>query len=240
MRIADNSAFLEHKRLLTVPLNKGDSKNFVVTLNFSVGTYYKIIALIEQLNTTTDDNLKIDCIVDITTELLYSADESITKDWVIANISFENQMEIVNNLMSAADELLNAECYKVPTIEVKSRPAPAGQEAKDRQKIKDEIDRLTKILNGKQDVVLMDDITLVMTETNNSYSDIMRMPILIFKDLVRTIIVNNKRTNDDYNLAYLKNEYEKIKDRLNSGLKAEEKPAQKKGADLNKLKAMLK
>ena len=99
---------------------------------------------------------------------------------------------------------------------------------------------MTKILNGKQDVVLMDDITLVMTETNNSYSDIMRMPILIFKDLVRTIIVNNKRTNDDYNLAYLKNEYEKIKDRLNSGLKAEEKPAQKKGADLNKLKAMLK
>lgn len=240
MKIADNSAFLEHKRLLTVPLNKGDSKNFVVTLNFSVGTYYKIIALIEQLNTTTDDNLKIDCIVDITTELLYSADKSITKDWVIANISIENQMEIVNNLMSAADELLNAECYKVPTIEVKSRPAPAGQEAKDRQKIKDEIDRLTKILNGKQDVVLMDDITLVMTETNNSYSDIMRMPILIFKDLVRTIIVNNKRTNDDYNLAYLKNEYEKIKDRLNSGLKAGEKPAQKKGADLNKLKAMLK
>lgn len=45
--------------------------------------------------------------------------------------------------------------------------------------------------------------------------------------------------NDDYNLAYLKNEYEKIKDRLNSGLKAEEKPAQKKGADLKKLKAML-
>ena len=66
----------------------------------------------------------------------------------------------------------------------------------------------------------------------------MSMPILVFKDIVRTIIINENRTDDDYNLAYLENECRKYKIELNSE-KADKKPAQNKGADLKKLKALL-
>jgi len=76
-----------------------------------------------------------------------------------------------------------------------------------------------------------------MTKTNNSFSEIMKMPILIFKDIVKTVIVNENRTDDDYNLAFLRYECEKYKIELNSG-KADEKPAQKKGADVKKFKAI--
>ena len=83
----------------------------------------------------------------------------------------------------------------------------------------------------------MDEVAFLTTKTSNSYKDIMDMPILVFKDLIKTVILQELRTDDDYNLAYLKNECEEFKIELNNG-KADVKP-KPKGADTAKLKYLL-
>ena len=59
---------------------------------------------------------------------------------------------------------------------------------------------------------------------------------------MRTIVLNELRSDDDYNLAYLQYEYKKVNERLNNENKdgkAIETPAQNKGADVQGLKALL-
>lgn len=239
MRISDKSAFLENKRVLTVETKQGDSKKFVIALNFPLSVYYKVLCLVDVINHTEDIYYKIESAGNAVTAILKTADDTIDLTWVLQNIEFQNQLDILSQIIGATDILLDDECLKIPEIEVKENtPTAKNSEAKERQKKKDDIKRLTKLLSGKRTAQLMDEIAIVMTKTHNSYSEIMKMPMLIFKDIVRTVIINENRTDDDYNLAYLRYECEKYKIELNSG-KADEKPAQRKGADLKKLKSLL-
>lgn len=241
MRISDNIAFLEHKKLLEVELLNGSGKaQFIIDINFPVEVYYKILCLIDRLNDNNDNLYRITTFAEIAATILKMGDRTVNAQWVVDNISPENLYDIIEQVLGSIDELLDSDSFKIPEINVKTEKqiTPKSDGAKERQKKKQEINRLNQLLMGKRAVPLMDDIAIVMAKTSNSYFDIMRMPILIFRDVVKTIVINEQRTNDDYNLAYLKYECEKLKIELNSD-KADGKPSPGKGADLKKLKALL-
>lgn len=238
MKIADASAFLPHEKLLTIGLIKGDSKQFVIALNFSVGAYYKMLCLMDQIKGAGDDISALDDLIKIAEEILKKSDNPRSAKWIADNISTQNMIELVNTVFTAIDELLSSDYFKIPEININKTPAPKTDNEKERQKKKEEIDKYNKLLDGKRDVFLIDDIALVMSKTNNSYSDVLNMPLFIFKDLVRTLIINENKTNDDWLIEYLKLECEKAKIELTKSA-SEEKSAQSKGADLAKLKRML-
>ena len=105
---------------------------------------------------------------------------------------------------------------------------------KERAEKQNKIKNASNVLAKKQEINLIEDITLVMMKTGNTYSEIMTMPILFFKDLVRQIILNEMRVDDDYNLAYLQNELNKYEEEINSGKAVIS--TSPKGANLKELK----
>ena len=58
-------------------------------------------------------------------------------------------------------------------------------------------------LKEYNDYNLIDDIAILSNKTSNSFSEIMAMPIFVFRDIVRSVILSELRTDDDYNIAYL-------------------------------------
>ena len=236
--ILDRSAFFEHKKVISLKtINKGDSR-FVITLNLPVGVYYHTLCLLDELKNTEDVAIRLDAAYEITTNLLRTNNDKITKQWVADNISLDDQTELINYALTEITTLKSL--YEIPEIKVNRKTDTKNQQAKERQQKKEDIARLNNILKGKKELNLMDDISIVMTKTSNTYKDILEMPILVFSDIVRTIVLNELRSDDDYNLAYLKYEYKRIQDKINSGYKeAIETPAQNKGADVKGLKALL-
>ena len=83
----------------------------------------------------------------------------------------------------------------------------------------------------------MDEIAFITTKTNNTISEIMDMPILFFKALSRSVRLNELRSDDDYNLAYLTHLAEKYRDEI--GKSIEEKPEAPKRDISANLKAMI-
>lgn len=238
--ILDRSAFFEHKKVISLKtINKGDSR-FVITLNLPAGVYYHTLCLLDELKNTEDVAIRLDAAYEITTNLLRTNNDKITKQWVADNISLDDQTELINYALTEITTLKSL--YEIPEIKVNRKTDTKNQQAKERQQKKEDIARLNNILKGKKELNLMDDISIVMTKTSNTYKDILEMPILVFSDIVRTIVLNELRSDDDYNLAYLQYEYKKVNERLNNENKdgkAIETPAQNKGADVQGLKALL-
>lgn len=239
MRIADRNAFLDNNRVLTLQTKDGNSKQFVIAMNLPLGIYYKILCLIDEFNGTENIYKRLESISIAVAEILKTAEKEIDEAWVIENIEFENALNIISKVVQDIDCLLDEDYLKIPDIEVREdNQTLKNNEAKERKKKKDEILYLSKLLSKKRTVQLMDEIATVMTRTNNSYFEIMKMPLLVFKNIVRTIIINENRTDDNYNLAYLRYECEKYKIELvNSN--AIEKPAQPRGADIKALRSLL-
>jgi len=240
--INDIAAFLDYKRKLNVDLvgNNGN-RDFPIALNIPTGLYYKTLAEITALKDSTNAEFQIDTIASIVSDFLSLDNNNISIDWVIENISTENQLEIITKLMEAINDILKNECFVIPDLEVK-KESEKSEDARKREQIKNEIQRLNEIVSGKF-VNLMDDISVIVTKTSNSYKDVMDMPIFIFKDLVKTVVINELRNDDDFNLAYLKDIMKKLNVEYskNSGTeeKADNTPPKLTGANKAKLLSML-
>ena len=72
-----------------------------------------------------------------------------------------------------------------------------------------------------------------MIQTVN-FNNVREYIILIFKNIVKQIIINEMRTDDDYNLAYLNYQLDKYKEEINSGKAVIS--TSPKGANLRELK----
>ena len=212
MKIKDKSAFLPHTSILKRKLNSGKTQKYFISLNTNVDTYYSVICNLAFFEEKQNTNY----IIDTATKILKSADRRITRNWVINNISIDNQMEIITQVIGGINDLLGAEYLQIPDIQVNKKQGQSKYE-KERAEKQNRIKSASNQLAKKQELNLIEDITLVMMKTGNSYNDIMKMPILIFKDVVKQIIINEMRTDEDYNLAYLKYELNKYKEELNSG-----------------------
>lgn len=237
MQIKDGAAFLRHTKLLTIVLNNGKQRDFEIDYNIKTGNYFNIVCMMDSLKAAENDNERIFLLAEIVNEILQNTKQKITTHWIIENISPENQMEIVNSVFGFIDKALSDDCFKIPEFDYKKDTA-SNKAAKAREEKKIEIQRLQNTLKSKNEITLMEEIAAIMKETANTYWDIMRMPILIYRDISKTIALINARSDDDYNLAYLKNEASKYKDELNDMVIIQ--PQKTRGADLNKLKALLR
>lgn len=236
MQIKDCAAFLRHTKILTIALNNGKKKNFEIDYNIKTGNYFNIVCIMDSLKAAENDNERIFLLAEIVNEILQNTKQKITTHWIIENISPENQMEIVNSVFGFIDKALSDDCFRIPEFDYKKDTA-SNKAAKAREEKKIEIQRLQNTLKSKNEITLMEEIAAIMKETANTYWDIMRMPILIFRDISKTITLINARSDDDYNLAYLKSEVRKYKDELNNKVIME--PQKPRGADLKGLKALL-
>lgn len=227
--ITDKNAFLPHTRLLQV---RGINERFFINLNMNVGTYYTVMCLFDGYGSATD-NEKIEILLESTTKILRLANRKINRNWIKNNINIQEQSEIVVKVIDGVNELLTADYLQIPNIKVKEKPNTSKYE-KDRAEKKKKIEQANQVLSKKQEINLIDDITLVMMKTANTYQDIMDMPILAFRAIVKSIIINEMRTDDDYNLAYLNYELNKYKEDINSGKAVIS--TSPKGASLKELK----
>lgn len=233
--ILDKSAFNTDIKTITYKTQDGKEHRFNILINVSVAIYNKILCLIDNFENTEAETEKAYYIAEIVFLLLQPTNQDVTIQWVINNIPPDLQANLLTAVLEKINEYLTEECYQIPDLKIKTKP---NKNNKDREETQKEINECLNILKNRKAITLMDEIALVMMKTNNSYSDVMKMPILIFKDMIRTIYVMELRKNDDYNLAYLQMECAKYKDELNSG-KVTKKPALSKGADLKGLKALL-
>ena len=229
MKIKDKSAFLPHTSILQIKLNSGETRKFIISLNANVDTYYTVICNLAFF----EENQNTNYIIDTATKILQSADKHITRNWVMNNISIDNQMEIITQVIGGINDLLGAEYLQIPDIQVNKKQGQSKYE-KERAEKQNKIKNASNVLAKKQEINLIEDITLVMMKTGNTYSEIMTMPILIFKNIVKQIIINEMRTDDDYNLAYLNYQLDKYKEEINSGKAVIS--TSPKGANLRELK----
>ena len=51
---------------------------------------------------------------------------------------------------------------------------------------------------------------MLILKTNNSYWDVVRMSILVYRDLVKIIMIDSLKQDDDYHIAWLENEKKKV------------------------------
>lgn len=210
MTIIDRNAFLDHEQKLTIETIKGDSISFAITLNFSVGVYYQIICLIDKMQ-KEKDMILASKIVSI---ILHTSDSTIDQQWVLDNISIDSQYEILSIILPMLKTIMDEDYLKIPVIKVAEHPSQDNKANQERYRKKQDIARLQNYLNKLEQIDLMHDVVLVMKITNNSYSEVMNMPILIFKDIIKTVIISENRADDDYNLAYLQHEIDLHKEEI--------------------------
>ena len=227
--ITDKNVFLPHRKILEL---RGINEKLYIDLNMNVGTYYTVMCLFDGYGSATD-NEKIEILLESTTKILQLANRKINRNWIKRNIDIQQQSEIVVNVIDGVNELLTADYLQIPNIKVKEKPNTSKYE-KERAEKKKKIEQANSILSKKQEINLIDDITLVLMKTANTYKDIMDMPILAFRAIVKSIIINEMRTDDDYNLAYLNYELNKYKNDINSGKAVIS--TSPKGANLKELK----
>lgn len=237
MKIADGLAFRDHRKNFSIELKEGNGV-FTVALNFSTGLYFKINALQAEMQSMQESELAY-FLAEIVADLLNSVSGSYSADWVIENIPEAEQTKFLGEICSLVSELITDDRLKVPEIEPKNKPArvdPKNKAAKEMQETRNQIARAVKVLQGKADVYLADELTLLLTKTQNSYFEIMDMPILVYKDLIRSVSINELRSDENWYLAYLMEEIKRLQiDFAKEARKKPEVPKRKRGATLKGL-----
>lgn len=238
MKIADSIAFLDNRRKVQLEMLNGGNSSFIVTLNMRTELFYKVVALLTGSGSIEDAEQR-EVLAEIVAELLSTGGGEYSAGWVRRNFAAEVQVKFIENIFRLVNELLENDCFKLPDIKVvKSRPTTKTKDSatKERQTKRDKIERGQKMLAGKMDSYLTTDILIVSTKTNNSYFDCMDMPIFTFKSLVRNIMLNEYRADDDYEWAYLKNEAKKLSIELSDRAKNKpDAPKVDRGAELANL-----
>lgn len=237
MKIADGLAFRDHRKNFRIELKEGNGV-FTVALNFRTGLYFKINALQAEMQSMQESELAY-FLAEIVADLLNSVSGSYSADWVIENIPEAEQTKFLGEICSLVSELITDDRLKVPEIEPKNKPArvdPKNKAAKEMQETRNQIARAIKVLQGKADVYLADELTLLLTKTQNSYFEIMDMPILVYKDLIRSVSINELRSDENWYLAYLMEEIKRLQiDFAKEARKKPEAPKRKRGATLKGL-----
>lgn len=216
MKNIDSIVFLSCNKDFDVDMKNGSNRTFSVALNFSTELFYKILSIIgASEEKEISDIEKVNTVNCIFAELVKSP-----VDWVVENIAFESQLKLIESVLNSLTGMFEKEFLQMPDIKPeKEKPNSKNKEAKKRYDKQKDIERLQRQLKNKDHTFLMDEIALIMAKTHNTYSEIMNMPILVFKDLAKTIILNELRSDTDYNLAYLKDRASKLQKDLNNGSK---------------------
>lgn len=238
--IADYKAFLPNKRAITIPLNNGNEMTFSVALNIPVSLFNEIISSLMELDDVDIPKVQIEILSELMVKLLKFYHPDIRQEWILNNIHINTQKEFVFTIFKEIQSIIQSDAFAIPQLKVvKDKPdsKTKSKQSEQQRAKKAEIEYLEKLLKETRDYNLIDDIAILSMKTNNSFSEIQAMPIFVFRDMVRAVIIGEMRTDDDYNLAYLKYESNKYQDRINKYL-SEERPQKKKGMNVAALDAL--
>lgn len=240
--IADYKAFLPEKRAITLPLIDGSEKTFSVALNIPVGLFNRIVSSLVEVDEIDNQFVRLEILSDLVVRLIHYQHPDITQEWVLKNISINTQKEFVVTIYKEIQSIITSDIFAIPQLKVvKKKPntkAKNNKQMEEKEKVKAEIDYYEKLLKETRDYNLIDDIAILSMKTNNSFSEIQAMPIFVFRDMVRAVVIGELRTDDDYNLAYLKYESNKYQDRIKDYLK-KDRPQAKKGMNVAALDALM-
>lgn len=240
MTISDYMAFLPNKRAITIKLNNGKEMIFSIALNISVELYNRIVSSMVMLEKQSEIKVQSEIISELTVDLLKTYHKDITQEWVLYNISIRTQKELIETIFAEIQAILKTDCFTFPDIII-DKNVETNKRNKDRdnerKKQKNKIEYLEKLLSDKRDYNLIDDIAILSTKTNNSFSEIQAMPIFVFRDLIRAVIISELRTDDDYNLAYLQYEAKKYDTEIKKDLPHYVPPKRKKNNNSETTKA---
>lgn len=227
MKNIDSIVFLSCNKDFKIDMKNGSNRTFSVALNFSTELFYKIYALFGAAEEKEIKDIeKVNTVNCIFAELV-----NYPVEWVVENVSPDGQVKLIESVFQSINDLFEKDFLQLPDIKPeKEKPNIKNKEAKKRYDKQRKIERLEKQVRKKDSVYLMNDIAVVMTKTNNTYSEIMNMPILAFRDLVRTIIFNELMSDTDYKLAYFEERASKLQKDLNSGNKDNKETIKKPSA----------
>ena len=195
----------------------GGTVTFTVPLNFSAQLYFKLLSYATAIQETDDRLQQIKYIKELTLDIIRLDTKRLTYKWIDAHISIDDQILLISEVIAGVNEIINDDIFVIPDIKVnKEEPDTKSNEQKKRQQKQKRIKRLTEITAKYTNVSFVPDIVFLMQNTANSYHDIMVMPILVYRALVRQMYLNLMRTDEDYNLAYLEKQYREIEKELNN------------------------
>lgn len=203
----------DHKRTLRVPLIDGTEHTFIINLNMLTGDYLRMIAHLESIAESENDGDRFVHLSHAVFFILRFCQKYINPEWIRKNISINSQSEIILQVNDQLTELLKSDAFAIPTLRVRKKQ---NKEDKENAKKQEDIKRNYELLKSKIKNNLLDDVALLMTKTNNSYQDIMHMPILVFKDLATIISINELKQDIDWHLAYTEQLKQKLKIELNN------------------------
>lgn len=235
MYFNDFKAFLNIESVLALPLTNGYYKRFYIPLNIPTRLFFKLNAVVELVNSDEKDILKESEIVSLITEILRLDDSHINEEWVRKYLYLETMLSAITKIATELSEILKDDVFKIPQFKINPK-------TDEKDKTKTEIVRLNNALSDKMPQTMIHIIAILTAKTANSYQDIMQMPILVFRDLVRDIIIDENKTNDEWHLRYLQSYEAKITDKISKEQKEnkEKLNARKpKGANLSALKQLL-
>lgn len=224
MTISDYTAFLPNKRAITLTLSNGATRTFTVALNIPVGLFNRMISSLLSMENSNDLMVQLEMISELTVELLQPYHPNITQEWVLNNIKGITQKELIEAVYKEIQTIIQSDCFSIPKIEVKKeeKELPKDSKARDdykkRKAKRDKIKKYEDTLKNYRAYNLIDDIAILSMKTNNSFSEIQAMPIFVFRDMVRAVIIGEMRTDEDYNLAYLEYEMKKYNAELKKDL----------------------
>lgn len=224
--IKDAIAFIPHRYSIDIKDGNRDIAEIVISLNFSVAMYYELLTYTEMINSDeTELSDKREYLYTLFYDLLMldpEAQGKISAEWIINNIPVPVMLNVINQVEEQLIEMLKENCFVIPEIDVVKKE-PQGKQTdaeEERRRKRHEIERMNKQLSVTG-VTLTDEIAMMLMNTSCSYNDIMDMPILMFRALLRSIYLGIIRKDDDYNYAYLKKETQFYKDEIAIGIPAE-------------------
>lgn len=240
MNIQDAKAFLDYGRIVEIENeHTHEVEKFYVSGNLKLRTYCRVIALLQQRDLLNNENDRMWNDLEIASEILKDYNKKYTSLYLYDNIDYRCINNILNLIINDFTNIAKEDYLKIPDIKVEKKANNPKSKNDDTEKLREKISQMDLAISNCENapIYLMQEIYLVMSKTNNSYSEIMEMPITIFRDLVRTIVINENISDIDWNYSYKKQILDNLKS--NGGLKPTTKPSKYKGADMKSLRNVL-
>ena len=207
MAIADSFCFQRDDTILRIPIltpdNSTEIEVFVLDGNVSVEFYYRFIVAhnkIKKAMIAEDDDTLTDLLKDLAVDVLNTdRTKTITAydfETKFSNIRLLSQLYgWASDVCSKLSEMVNnSDLFSIPNIQISNAPSPTAAER-----------ALQKM---DTDIELMEGIVFVSQHTHNSFSDVMKMPYLVFQSHLKHIHLSQLLENKEWREKYLQAKYE--------------------------------
>jgi hypothetical protein len=196
--ILDYQCFLKDNLVISLPKfncteGENDIEVFDLDANFSVHFFIQLIATQQELQTPNiNSDRALTLLKNIAVEILnLDNSKKITLKYI--NKHFDD-LKLLQHLFVSiqdyANGLYNKEIYKLPDIQVKRQG----------------VDSYANLIK-KDDYEVMEGVTLIMQNTSNSFSDVMKMPYSCYLETIKQVRLNQLLQDEEWRKEYIQYKY---------------------------------